>query len=203
MGKFTEFKLPLKSMGQGKEEFHYHLDKQFFQNMESADIHGADLEVTLVVDHKGDAYNLNFHITGNVTLLCDRCLDSLIHEVDTTYEITVKYGDRYCDDSDTVLEIPESDNYLNVAYMLYDTVALTIPLKHVHPAGKCNKAMSNVLHKHRVTSASHEDSELTDTLIDEMDEMDSDDDNGGDNSNDAPTDPRWDALKGFNAGDNE
>lgn len=199
MGKFSEFKLPLKTMGQGREVFHYHLDKQFFVNMESADIHGADLDVTLEVEHKGEDYNLHFHVTGNVTLLCDRCLDALLHDVDTTYDITVRYGDRYCDDSDTVLEIPESDATLNVAYMLYDTVALTIPLKHVHPAGKCNKAMSTVLHRHRVSSPGP-DSELEESLIDEMDTMDTapDDDSP---AADTPTDPRWDALKGLRSDD--
>lgn len=193
MGKFTEFKLPLKTLSPGIHEFHYKLGKQFFTNMESEDIHGADLDVALTVNHHGDAYDLHFHITGTITLICDRCLDSLLRDVDATYDITVKFGETYCDDSDTVLEIPDSDNSLNVAYMLYDTVALTIPIKHVHPVGKCNRPMMAMLKRHKVSSKDDPDADLKDSLMDEMDAMDSGD------SGDAPTDPRWDALKGLSS----
>ena len=108
-----------------------------------------------------------------------------------------RYGDSYNDDSDDLLEIPESDNYLNVAYMLYDTVALAIPIKHVHPLGKCNRAMSAILKKHRAR-ATGEDADLENDLIDEMDHMD----DGGDSGQSA-TDPRWDALRGLSSGGDE
>lgn len=188
MGKFTEYKLPLKSMPAGTHQFEYRLDKRFFENMESADIHDADLTVHLTVTYKADIYSLDFAIQGTITLICDRCLDDLIFPVDTTYHIAVKYGEDYSDDSDELLVIPESDNYLNVAYMIYDTVALTIPIKHVHPMGKCNRQMSAMLKKHRAHQPGDEDTELEDTLIDEMETMDS-------NEPEAATDPRWDQLK--------
>lgn len=140
-------------------------------------------------------YDLHFHVVGTVVLLCDRCLDAMDHEVDTTYDISVKYGEAYCDDSDTLLEIPESENYLNVAYMLYDTVALTIPIKHVHAPGKCNREMSSRLHRHKVHSASAEDASLEESLIEEMDSMD----NPVSEDASAATDPRWDALKGLSS----
>ena len=110
MGKYTAFKLPLKSLGVGTHEFEYHLDKQFFVNMESSDIHDADLNVALTVQYNGDIYNLDFHITGEVVLICDRCLDDLRFPIDATYHIVVKYGEDYNDDNDEVLEIPETDN---------------------------------------------------------------------------------------------
>ncbi len=183
MGKFSAFKLPLKSLGAGTHEFEYHLDKQFFANMESADVHDADLTVHLTVKYNGDFYNLAFRIDGEVVLICDRCLDDLHFPIDATYDIVVKYGEDYDDSSDEVLEIPDSDNYLNVAYMIYDTVELAIPIKHVHPMGKCNRQMSALLKKHRAT-ASDEDAELENELIEEMDSMP-----------DSGADPRWDALR--------
>ena len=82
MGKFSEFRLPLKTIPEGVQEFEYHLGKQFFVNMESADIHDADLSVKLTVTHKHDIYDLAFHVTGTVTLICDRCLDDLIQPID-------------------------------------------------------------------------------------------------------------------------
>ncbi len=56
-----------------------------------------------------------------------------------------------------MLIIPHSDTYLNVAYMLHDTVMLTVPLRHVHPAGQCNRAMSAVLSRHNAEALDDED----------------------------------------------
>lgn len=191
MGKFTDYKLPLKSLTEGVHSFEYHLDKKFFENMESPDIHDADLHVALSVTYKRDLYTLDFAITGTITLICDRCLDDLVMPVDTDYHINVRYGEDYNDEADDLLVIPESDNYLNVAYMLYDTVALTIPIKHVHPLGKCNRQMSQMLKKHRARPTG-EDGDLEDRLIDEMEVMDDSAD-----VSETPTDPRWDALRGL------
>jgi len=176
----------------GTHEFDYHLDKQFFEDMESTDIRDADVNVHLVVTYANNVYALAFNVAGTVVTPCDRCLDDLQLDIDTTYGIKVKYGDAYRDNSDDLMEIPESENDLNVAYMIYDTVSLAIPIKHVHPVGKCNRAMSSLLKKHRVSDASDPDAELEEQLIDEMDAMP-----------DVPaagsqaTDPRWDALRGL------
>lgn len=64
MGKFTAYKLPLKSLSEGTHEFDYKLDKQFFANMEYADVRDADIEVHLVVNHHNDLYHLDFQITA-------------------------------------------------------------------------------------------------------------------------------------------
>lgn len=200
VGKFTDYKIGLKSLPPGEHTFEFHLGKDFFVNMESADVHDADLKVDLTVVHKNDTYDLTFRIAGTVTLICDRCLDSLVMPLETDYHVTVEYGDDYNDESDDLLVIPQTDNFLNVAYMVYDTVVLAIPIKHVHAPGKCNRAMSAVLKKHRATIAGEkpgadEDTALEQTLIEEMDSMEADD--TADNDDDAPaaTDPRWDALK--------
>lgn len=187
MGKFSAFKLPLKSLGEGTHEFDYHLDKLFFANMENTDVHDADLSVHLTVVYHRDVYELTFDISGTVTLLCDRCLDDLLVPIDTKYKLIVKYGEDYCDDADDILEIPMSDNFLNVSYMIYDTVVLAIPIKHVHPLGKCNRQMSALLKKHRAGAPADDTDELQQELLDSID------DDGADT--DAPTDPRWDALK--------
>lgn len=188
MGKFTAFKLPLKSLVKGTHSFDYHLDKQFFANMENADVRDADINVHLTVDYNGEVYALHFAITGEVVVLCDRCLDDLHLPIDATYDIAVQYGDDYNDESDTLLQIPDSDNYLNVAYMIYDTVVLEIPIKHVHPMGKCNRQMSAILRKHRAGGG--EDAEEAAEILEEADDADS-----------RASDPRWDALRNLGSSD--
>lgn len=172
VGKYSQYKVQLASKADGKYEQDFVCDTEFFKNMENADIISSDVAVHLDLVKKNEAYDFTFTFKGNLQIPCDRCLDPLDHEVDTTYHITVKYGESYDDVSDDLLVIPESDAYLNVAYMLYDTILLTIPLRHVHPLGKCNRAMAAALHKHRTTAG--------DDVDEALDEVDSEIENGVD-----------------------
>ena len=79
--------------------------------------------------------------------------------------------------------------------MIYDTVVLAIPIKHVHPLGKCNRQMSAMLKKHRART-NDEDSDLENDLIDEIDNLDAE------SSSDGGSDPRWNALKKLSGDDN-
>ncbi len=192
MGKFSAFMQPLKSLPVGTHTFRYKLGRQFFVDMESSDVRDADLDVILMVKYDGDVYALDFAITGEVTLACDRCLDEMQFPIDANYRLTVKYGDDYNDDSDEVLEIPSGDAGINVAYMLYDTVTLAIPIKHVHPMGKCNRAMSAILKKHRARPTG-DDADLEEELMEGIDDEESES---------TATDPRWDALRKLSTEEN-
>ena len=151
-------------MPEGKFEQEFVCDTQFFKNMENTDVVNSDVKVHLDLVNRNGLYDLNFTFTGLVQVPCDRCLDPIDIEVDTTYNIKVEYGDTYDDASDDLLIIPAANPYLNVAYMLYDTILLAIPMRHVHPLGKCNRAMAAALNKHKVRG-DEDDSEMVDTSI--------------------------------------
>lgn len=169
MGKFTQFKVQLASLPEGHTEQDFEITTDFFKNMENTDVVFADVKVHMDLDKKNDAYDCVFHCKGRIQVPCDRCLDPLDMDVDTDYRIVVKYGEEFNDENDDILVIPFSNTSLNVAYMLYDTILLTIPLRHVHPMGKCNRAMAAALSRH---SAQDDDAEGADDDQDAVD-MDS------------------------------
>ena len=133
------------------------------------------LSYDVVFTHTGDGVLLSGMVRAEVTGTCDRCLDEMEHRVDTTYAMSVKYGDEYYEGDDVVV-IPESWDAYNVARAICDTVMLTIPIMHTHEEGKCNEEMSRLLRQH---SAAGDDSETDDT------------DGGGSEY----SDPRWEALR--------
>ena len=177
MGKFTADKVQLASLPEGKHEQEFVCDTQFFKNMENTDVANSDVKVHLDLTHRNGLYDMKFTFKGLVQVPCDRCLDPIDIEIDTTYDIKVEYGDSYDDASDDLLIIPSSNPYLNVAYMLYDTILLSIPMRHVHPLGKCNRAMAAALNKHKVKGLDDEETEMVDTSIglDDMDDMPAED----------------------------
>ena len=180
--KLSAYKLQLKGMPIGTQQFRLVADSDFFKGMESDEIRGGNVDVAISVTKKAESYDIAIQCTGVITIGCDRCLDDMEHTVDAGYHIAVKYGESYNDDNDELLIIPESENQLDVASMVYDTIALTIPLMHVHPEGKCNKEMAEKLKQHSAQIAEDE----------ETDYESSDDDETEQNDN---YDPRWKALR--------
>lgn len=184
MGKFSLYNIPLKTLTDGTHSFEYTLDDQFFKQIgdADADIKKGTVEVQVSVKRLSSTFEFNFNLNGSIVVPCDRCLDDMTVEIDSKNRLIVKFGDSYSEESDEIVVIPEQEGEINIAWFLYEFITLNVPMKHVHPAGTCNKAMTNKYNKHKATLSGDEDEDLDN---DDLDDSDSD------------TDPRWDSLKGL------
>ena len=161
-------------------EYKYQLDNQFFLDLDAPEVQKGQVNVTLKVRKTSGVYQLNFHTEGKVVVICDRCLDEMDQPIETEDQLKVKLGAEYSEMEDIVV-IPEEEGYINVAWFIYEFIALSIPMKHVHAPGKCNKDMVSKLSKHLRVSGDEEE----------------DDFEGSDESEEQPQpiDPRWNELK--------
>lgn len=180
MGKFDLYKLPLKSLSEGvAHSFEYQLDSKFFAALEGSEFQSGDVYVWLDLIRTGNTFELDFEMEGEVQVPCDRCLDEMSVEIDTLEKLYIKFGNEYSEEDADIIVIPEADGEINIAWNMYEYIALSIPMKHTHPEGECNAEMSN-----RLKSI-----ELLD--IDE-DECPSEENN---ESETKEIDPRWAELK--------
>jgi len=161
-------------------EYQYQLDNDFFLDLDAPEVQKGQVNVTLKVRKTSGIYQLDFHTEGKVIVICDRCLDEMEQPVETEDRLKVKLGSEYSEVDDMVV-VPEEEGYINVAWFIYEFIALSIPMKHVHAPGKCNKDMVSKLSKHLRVSGDDED----------------DDDFLKEDSSDEPQtiDPRWNELK--------
>jgi len=192
LGKFDLYKVDLKNMQQDILELEYRLDNQFFANIDGEDVQKGKVNVSLKIAKSsiGGTFNLSFSLNGIIIIPCDRCLDDMEFPIETTARLIVKFGNDYSEESDEIIIIPETEGIINLAWFLYEFVALAIPIKHIHGPGKCNKQMSSKLRKHTAKSADDDDSDSFE-MEDTEDIVLTDDDT------EETTDPRWDALKGL------
>ena len=177
-------------MQQNVQEVEYLLDNRFFVNIGGEDIQKGKINTRLTISKKGGAFDFSFIFSGTVIIPCDRCLDDMDLPIETTGHLIVKFGKDYSEESDEIVVIPETEGIINLAWFLYEFVALAIPIKHVHAPGKCNKQMTSKLKKHSVKSDDDEqffDSNDADDVIVTDDDSD----------NEEKTDPRWNALRGL------
>ena len=161
-------------------EYQYQLDNLFFAELDAPEVQKGKVDVTLKVRKTSGVYQLDFHTEGHVVVICDHCLDEMEQPIETDDRLRVKLGAEYSEDDDMVV-VPEEDGYINVAWFIYEFIALSIPMKHVHAPGKCNKEMVDKLSKHLRTVKDEEDDDFED-----MEEAEEEP---------RGIDPRWNELK--------
>lgn len=124
--------------------------------MEQSDVLAADVQVTLDIEPKNGTLRCTFTGIGTISIPCDRCLEAMSHKADFVEKLTVKYGPEYDDSVDSLITVSESATYLDLSPLLRDFVMLTIPMRHVHPDGQCDPAMSDILRGHTAIPADEE-----------------------------------------------
>ena len=160
-------------------EYQYQLDNQFFLDLDAPEVQKGRVDVTLKVRKTSGIYQLDFHTAGMVVVVCDRCLDEMEQPIESDDRLRVKLGLEFSEEEDMVV-VPEEDGYINVAWFIYEFIALSIPMKHVHAPGKCNKDMVGKLSKHLRVLSDDEDEGLDfEELADQPQAID----------------PRWNELK--------
>ena len=102
---------------------------------------------------------------------CDRCLEMMDQPVEADLRLIVKMGSEYTDDDD-VITVDEAHPVLDTAWLIYESIALAVPIRHVHQPGDCNVSMSEKLNE--LSAARSSDADAEDAV-----------------------DPRWAALKGL------
>lgn len=174
------YDIDLKNLAPGVHEFEYLLENRFFEDVDGNDVRKGRVEVFVTVKRTPVAFEMAFRLEGVVNVPCDRCLDDVEIPIDTESCLVVKFGKEYVEESDEVIVIPEEEGSIDLAWLMYEFIALAVPMKHVHAPGGCNEEMSAKLRKHTAESMG--------------DEVDGD--------KDGASDPRWDALRGLMENDN-
>ncbi|MBO5382622.1 MAG: DUF177 domain-containing protein [Bacteroides sp.] len=186
MGKLDKYIVDLKGLQQNVTQIEYVLDNQFFADLDAPEVEKGRVTVCLTIKKFSNAFELMFQTEGVVVVLCDRCLDEMEQAIASEDKFTVKFGAKYDDENDDLIVIPEDEGTLNVAWFMYEFIALAIPMKHVHPSGKCNNLVSKKLGKLLRTSS--DDEEMSDDFIADVDDSTLEEE-------EKPIDPRWNELK--------
>ena len=139
--------IDLKSLDYGRTERTLSLDDAYFEAIDAPEVRRGNLSVRLAIDRTSqDAFLLDFHITGTVTVSCDRCLDDMKLPIEAQERMEAKFGEESSED-DACVTVAEDEGILDVSWFIYEFIALEIPIKHVHAPGKCNPAMIEKLNE--------------------------------------------------------
>ena len=172
MNGLESLKIDLKGLKDEETSLDFILDEGYFEALDGADVKKGSLHVSVSIRKATGFFEFDFHTDGEIVIPCDRCLDDMTLPVDTDNCLIVKLGSVYSEEDDVIV-VPENEGILDMAWLIYEFVALVIPIRHVHAPGKCNPAMTQALEELSADRSSDEESSQ-------------------------PVDPRWAKLKVLN-----
>ena len=172
MNCLESLKIDLKGLKDEETSLEFILDDTYFEALDGADVKKGSLHVSVSIRKATGFFEFDFHTDGEIVIPCDRCLDDMTLPVDTDNRLIVKLGSVYSEEDDVIV-VPENEGILDMAWLIYEFVALVIPIRHVHAPGKCNPAMTQALEELSADRSSDEESSQS-------------------------VDPRWAKLKDLN-----
>ncbi len=132
MNKLNDYNIAFKGLKEGKHQFHYTLDADFFLNIEDSVIEGGQFEADVDLIKRSQMLQLDFKIDGNVHTTCDNCLGELTLPVSHENTIYIKFGIEYDEPSDEIIVLPHEEYEFNIAQLLYEFIVVSMPLRSVH-----------------------------------------------------------------------
>jgi len=167
MSVLESLKIDLLSVTSAGEQLDVNIDDSFFEALDGSEVKRGSLHVSLSIRKMSGFYELTANADGSVYVQCDRCLDDMLQPIEAEGCWTVKLGSEYNSDDEQIV-VDENEGVLDASWLVYEMIALAIPIKHVHETGKCNAAMTKKLEELSAARSSDVEKEV---------------------------DPRWAALK--------
>lgn len=177
MSKSKEFLIPFMGLKLGKHHFEYQISNTFFENFDYDEFQSSDIKVSLVLDKKSNMLELEFKHKGTVNVPCDLTGEDFDLPIKGKMKLIVRFGDEFNNDNEELLILPHGEHELDVAQYIYEMIALSVPLKRVHPGVKDGSLQTEALKK------------LNELTVKEVKEEKKE------SKKEEDIDPRWDKLK--------
>lgn len=174
MSKTKEFLIPFVGLKLGKHHFEYQISKEFFEDFDYDEFQNSDIKVSLVLDKKSNMLELDFKHKGTVNVPCDLTNEDFDLPIKGKMKLIVRFGDEFNNDNEELLILPHGEYELDVSQYIYEMIALSVPLKRVHPGVKDGSLQTEALAK------------LNELTVKEQKK---------ESKEEEDIDPRWDKLK--------
>ena len=132
MGKGV-FDIDFYKLADGIYEFEFEFSSSLFDLFEDSIIKNGAGSIEVDLHKTASMITLNFRISGEVELICDRSLDLFMYPIEVENEVRLKYGDHWEELSEDLILIPTNTQKLDVGQFVYEFITLAIPMKKLHP----------------------------------------------------------------------
>lgn len=131
--ELRKYEIQIQGLADGEHEFEYEVNGKFFEAFEQDMVDTGEFKVLLELNKSATMLQLYFDITGNLELICDRSLDKFTQEISVQEPYIYKFGETRKVVAEDMEIVPFGVADINVAQLIFDFVALSVPVKKLHP----------------------------------------------------------------------
>ena len=128
-----DFSINILGLSKGVHQFDFQLVEDFFKKYGLDVITKGKFAATVILDKKETFIDADFNVEGKASLICDRSLDEFDFPMSISRKIVFKYGEEPKEVSDEIIIITHDQQKLDVGQLMYEFIALEIPIKKLHP----------------------------------------------------------------------
>ncbi|WP_016990143.1 YceD family protein [Flavobacterium sp. ACAM 123] len=180
MNKTKQYLIPFVGLKLGKHHFEYQISNSFFEAFDYDEFQNSDIKVNLALEKKSTMMELIFKHEGTVNVPCDLTSEDFDLPIEGEMKLIVRFGDAYNNDNEDLLVLPFGEFEIDVAQYIYEMIALSVPLRRVHPGVQDGSLKTEALER------------LKELVLEKVDDQDKEDKIQDKEEN---IDPRWDKLK--------
>jgi len=133
MEKLKDFDIQVYKLGNKQHEYEFSVNKDFFSEFEGELVESGEVKIQLLLDKRENLMELSLDFSGYVDLISDRSLVHFQYPIDISKKLLYKYGEEEQELEEDVMVITKNTQVINVGHFIYETIALQIPLKKLHP----------------------------------------------------------------------
>lgn len=168
MKALDQYKLPLKSIGEGAKIFEFELDKDFFESFDNPLVGPCSIKQKVEARKRSEMIMLHFEHQGFLEADCDRCLERIRIPISGDKQLVMKFVDEEQDDEEEMIYVLREEDHFNLAPLINELITLSVPMVKRYdcendPNAPCNPEVLRYLER---SEHSEEQSPIWDLLKD-------------------------------------
>ena len=178
----AKYDIEIQGLKLEKYVYEFESDGAFFGALSQDLIESGQFKAVLQLEKTSTMVILDFKIAGEIDLICDRSLDEFKEPIDLTERLIIKFGDHDEELSDEIMLIRHETARVNVAQVIFDFIALSLPMKRLHPRFRAQESSEANFEEEGIMVFSSDSTQKVVSFDKEETPK-------------PTTDPRWEALK--------
>ena len=178
MKELSKYNIDIYGLEDKRYDYDIESGNAFFEELEQDIIEHGHFKTHIELTKSATMIQLRFYTEGQLGLICDRSLEAYEESFISDERLILKFGDRNEELTDEIEIISRNTNRINVAQYVFEFIALTLPVKKIHPSLRTNDDDFFEDEEEAILVYSSEDTDSQEMASDEE-----------------QVDPRWEALK--------
>lgn len=147
----STYAIAFQGLSVGNHQFVYACDSDFLKEMSDGEIENGACNVVVNFEKGANLIVIGCEIEGEVSVICDRCLETFMLPIDFDGTIFVKFSakveepqfDNDLDLESDVLWVNPADDYIDLKQYIYESIVLSLPQRRIHPLDESGVSLCN------------------------------------------------------------